>query len=107
MRAVLCLLVVSASLAACLAPGSAVSLVRENLSERDEDYRIVALADGLRRVGRRQDAEVLVTGLLGEDPLFVPAARLHQDLLRQRGRAGVLWREVEANAYQINILECF
>jgi hypothetical protein len=71
-------------------------LVRENLSERDEDYRIVALADGLRRVGRRQDAEVLVTGLLGEDPLFVPAARLHQDLLRQRGRAGVLWREVEA-----------
>lgn len=62
---------------------------------KEDVWRLVATADALRELGRDDEAQQLIAGLLAENPLFVPAARLHQNYHRERGRTGLLWQEVE------------
>jgi tetratricopeptide (TPR) repeat protein len=55
----------------------------------------LSLARLLREQGRAAEAEALVEGVLGEDPLNVRALRLGADLAREKGPAG----EADATAF--------
>jgi tetratricopeptide (TPR) repeat protein len=55
----------------------------------------LSLARLLREQGRAAEAEILVEGVLGEDPLNIRALRLGADLAREKGPAG----EADAAAF--------
>ncbi len=52
-------------------------------------------AETLSHRGEAEAALALLDEIIAQQPLFVAAQRLRQILLRERGRAGLLWREVE------------
>ncbi len=58
-------------------------------------YRSALKAEFLRGQGMDEEAEEIVRRLIAQEPLFVPAWRLHQDYLRERGRMARVWQEAE------------
>ena len=56
-------------------------------------YRSALRAEFLRGQGDEEAAEEIARALIAQEPLFVPAWRLHQDYLRERGRMARVWQE--------------
>ncbi|MEZ5989130.1 MAG: hypothetical protein R3F30_08410 [Planctomycetota bacterium] len=88
-------------LAACQAgtrslPEQPIVLVNLDVERRLEPlYEQARKAELLRAQGKDDEAETIVAHLLLREPLFVPAWRMHQDFLRERGFMGLVWREIE------------
>lgn len=61
----------------------------------DEVWRAFREAEALVDRGKRMEALRRLEPIVAERPLFVPTARLRQILMREIGRAGQLWAEVE------------
>lgn len=57
-------------------------------------YQSALKAEFLRGQGMDEDAEKIARTLIAQEPLFVPAWRLHQDYLREQGRMARVWQEV-------------
>ena len=58
-----------------------------------KQYQLALEADALRARGKLEEAHAIVLALIAKDPLFVPAQRIHQDYLHDKGRVGRLWAE--------------
>ncbi len=80
---------------ACAAPGLPPAAV-EGLPGRDSPAdRLAAGARDLIDRGRQRAALTQIEQILADEPQHVDARRLRQDLLRERGRRGLVWYEAE------------
>jgi tetratricopeptide (TPR) repeat protein len=74
--------------------GPPATLIDLPWSESPADRAALA-ARGLFERGQQKQALEMLEGVLAEHPRHADACRLRQDILRERGRRGLLWYEAE------------
>jgi len=83
------------SLAACGSAWHRAPKFGSNDDAVQRRYQRTAAANRLASQRRDREASELARKVLSDDPLFVPAWRVRQNVQRRRGRVGVAWHEVQ------------